>query len=128
MVFKKMCVGKYSYGTDDGFVENIEDVTNFNFHDDIFLDHLNDPTHENHQNIIKMLTLLSVCHTVIVQSKRGQLYYNASSPDELALVNAGKAFGVVFKGRDDANNIDIDLFGRPMKYELLNVIEFTSAR
>jgi len=74
------------------------------------------------------MKLLAVCHTVIIQSKRGQMFYNASSPDELALVNAAKYFGVVFKGRDDANFVEIDMFGKTIKYELLNVIEFTSSR
>lgn len=56
------------------------------------------------------------------------MIYNASSPDELALVNAAKYFGIVFKGRDDANFVEIDMLGKPVKYELLNVIEFTSSR
>ena len=37
--------------------------------------------------------------------------YNASSPDELALVNAAKYFGYYFKGRDDENNLIIELTG-----------------
>jgi len=39
---------------------------------------------------------LACCHTVILDEKKGQ--YSASSPDELALVNAGKQFGYEFKG------------------------------
>ncbi len=68
MVFKKMCIGNYSYGIDESNVTDLEekDVMNFNFQDDIFLDHLNDPSHENHEGIIRMMIALAVCHTVIV--------------------------------------------------------------
>jgi len=104
------------------------DVTNFNFEDDIFEEHLNDGDHDNHETIIRFLSLLALCHTVIVGVKKQKKVYNASSPDELALVNAAKYFGVRFEGRDDQNNIEINLFSKPLKYELLNVLEFTSDR
>ena len=57
-------------------------------------------------------------------------YLNASSPDELALVNAGKYFGYDFIGRSDSNSVLIKHLptGDILKFELLNVIEFTSAR
>jgi magnesium-transporting ATPase (P-type) len=51
------------------------------------------------------MELLAVCHTVIVEEKDGQIIYNASSPDELALVNAARYFGFTFKGRDEDSNI-----------------------
>jgi hypothetical protein len=35
------------------------------------------------------------------------MIYNASSPDELALTNAARFFGVVFLQRDSANKITI---------------------
>lgn len=58
------------------------------------------------------------------------LSYNASSPDELALTNAARFFGLVFEDRDSDNKIVIGdkNTGRTQKYELLNVIEFTSLR
>ena len=60
------------------------------------------------------MEILSVCHTVIAEkSKRSHnpdhLSYNASSPDELALVNAAKFFGYNFKGRDEDNNMIVEL-------------------
>jgi magnesium-transporting ATPase (P-type) len=63
-------------------------------------------------------------------SADGQLSYNASSPDELALTNAARFFGLVFEDRDADNKIVISdkITGRTHKYELLNVIEFTSLR
>ena len=68
-------------------------MTNFNFEDSVFAEHMRDPRHENHERIHAFLTHLALCHTVVVESKNGQVFYNASSPDELALVNAGKYFG-----------------------------------
>jgi phospholipid-transporting ATPase len=66
-------------------------------------------SHENYLYIQQMLVMLAVCHTVIVEEKNGKSVYNASSPDELALVNAAKFFGYSFKGRDEDNNLIIDL-------------------
>ena len=58
-----------------------------------------------------------------------KIEYNASSPDELALVNAGRAFGYCFSERDTDNNMVIRYKdGSTEKYQLLNVIEFDSAR
>jgi magnesium-transporting ATPase (P-type) len=86
------------------------------------------------------MEILSVCHTVIAEKAKngtGSLVYNASSPDELALVNAAKFFGYNFKGRDEDNNMLVEVnednedisIGSPVKqYALLNVIEFTSTR
>ena len=47
------------------------------------------------------------CHTVIIERKEDKLIYNASSPDELALVNAARFFGVKFFDRDEDNNVVI---------------------
>jgi len=62
---------------------------------------MNDLNHSNHYNIDNYLTHLAICHTVVADFKEGKTLYNASSPDELALVNAAKYFGYFFKGRDE---------------------------
>lgn len=54
--------------------------------------------------------------------------FNASSPDELSLVNAAKFFGASFIKRDEENNLIITINGRELKYRLLNILEFTSSR
>ena len=53
---------------------------------------------------------LGLCHTVIPENKKtkdGTEYvaYNASSPDELALVNGARHMGFFFKERDEEGNM-----------------------
>lgn len=59
---------------------------------------------------------MAVCHTVVVEDKNGQKSYNASSPDELALVNGAKFFNWEFVGRDEDDNILIKIPGGERKY------------
>ena len=75
-----------------------------------------------------VLLFLSVCHTIVIDSKSGN--YNSSSPDELALVNFAKQKGYEFKERDDEDNCVIynHNTNENEKYQLLNVCEFNSTR
>ena len=56
--------------------------------------------------------------------------YNASSPDELALVNGSRHLGFHFNDRDEDSNMicHIPETGEQLKYQLLHVIEFDSTR
>lgn len=45
---------------------------------------------------------MAICHTVIIDPKSGS--FNASSPDELALVEGAAKLGFKFRSRD-ANNM-----------------------
>lgn len=69
---------------------------------------------------------LALCHTIVIDERTGK--YNASSPDELALVNAAKFLGAQFIKRDEDNNMIIDYRGEVRKFRLMNILEFTSAR
>lgn len=57
---------------------------------------IRDPNHDHHSSLRKVVLHLSLCHTIIIDAKKGT--YNAASPDELALVNAAKQFGFEFMG------------------------------
>lgn len=46
--------------------------------------------------IREFLTLLAVCHTVIPENKDGKIIYQASSPDEAALVSGAEQLGYRF--------------------------------
>ncbi|KAF9016585.1 phospholipid-translocating P-type ATPase [Hymenopellis radicata] len=79
-------------------------------------------------------SVLALCHTVLTSIDRetGKIDYKAQSPDEAALVRAAADAGYIFRGRDrevltlqtpfSTGPDDVD------RYELLNILEFTSAR
>ena len=76
---------------------------------------------------------LGLCHTVITDTKKTKeeveyIAYNASSPDELALVNGARHLGFFFRERDEDNNMVCETWDGVRKYRLLNLIEFDSTR
>lgn len=76
-------------------------------------------------------TVLALCHTVLtaVDPETGALEYKAQSPDEAALVQAAADVGFVFRGRDsDVLMLQTPFGDEVERYELLNILEFTSAR
>ena len=114
-------------------VKKDTEITNVRFNDPTFYEHIDDPAHENYEMIHRFLIHLAICHTVIIDkhmvNEEEKITFNASSPDELALVNAARKFGYFFWKRDENNNIIITLkSGKYLKYHLLNVIEFDSTR
>ncbi|GJE96419.1 phospholipid-translocating P-type ATPase [Phanerochaete sordida] len=74
---------------------------------------------------------LALCHTVLTgqDPETGALEYKAQSPDEAALVQAAADVGFTFRGRDKDVLMVSTPFGDGIdRYELLNVLEFNSAR
>lgn len=59
----------------------------------------------NKKNLEKVLLHMALCHSVIFDERSHK--FNASSPDELALVTAAKKLGFVFEKRDEENVISI---------------------
>jgi len=100
-------------------------IENVNFEDHNFWEHFQ-PQHHNYQHIEDMLLHLALCHTIVIDERTGK--YNASSPDELALVNAAKFFGAEFIKRDEENNMIINIRGKQLSYRLMNILEFNSTR
>ncbi|THV03978.1 phospholipid-translocating ATPase [Dendrothele bispora CBS 962.96] len=91
-----------------------------------------DPESINHfRNLNGFFTVLGLCHTVLtaVDPDTGVIQYKAQSPDEAALVQAAADVGYVFLGRDK-ETLSLKTPGSdvPERYELLTVLEFTSAR
>ena len=73
---------------------------------------------------------MAVCHTVIPEKPEGggPVEYNASSPDEKALVEGAAHFGFEFIERHP-NTVEVKIEGQSIEeYEVLDTIEFTSAR
>lgn len=71
-----------------------------NFDDPELYKQLKDSNHPNNVNVKRFIEALGLCHTVItdVKEKDGKRFtvYNASSPDELALVNGARHLGFAF--------------------------------
>ncbi|XP_055314089.1 probable phospholipid-transporting ATPase IA isoform X6 [Sitodiplosis mosellana] len=115
MEFKKCSIARHVYTIEDTpeaslLVQNIRNK------------------HQTLPIIEEFLTLLAVCHTVIPEKdENGKFIYHAASPDERALVAGAANFGYVFEMRTP-NTVEIDALGKRERYEILNVLEFTSAR
>ena len=118
MEFRKVSINGKSFGTNE-HVNIQEKQPNVDFIDSSF-----NPT-EKHAT--DFLILLACCHTIIIQHNTKGIEYNSSSPDELALVNAARYFGVEFIDRDE-NNIKIKIQNKVISIKILTVIEFTSDR
>lgn len=61
-----------------------------------FSDGGSSPVEQQKEIIREFLTLLAVCHTVIPEVKDGKMIYQASSPDEAALVAGAELLGYQF--------------------------------
>lgn len=132
MDFKKFTAGYESYGTDEKSTAEYEKgVTNVDFEDKKFWEHWNDENSANYKKLEEFIIILAVCQSIIIEKKKdGTILYNANSPDELALTNAARHFGYGYIDRDANGNIVVHntKTGNDLLFELLNVIEFNSAR
>ncbi|KAF9268832.1 Ca-transporting ATPase [Marasmius fiardii PR-910] len=77
--------------------------------------------------IQEFLTLLAVCHTVIPEMKDGKMVFQASSPDEAALVAGAELLGFQFHTRKP-KSVFVNIMGQDQEFEILNVCEFNSTR
>ncbi|XP_020486231.2 phospholipid-transporting ATPase ID [Labrus bergylta] len=95
----------------------------------IFHDHsLVETIREGNLEAQAFFRLLALCHTVMPEEKKeGELYYQAQSPDEGALVTAARNFGFVFRSRTP-ETITAWEMGKQVTYELLAVLDFNNVR
>lgn len=138
MDFKCISIKGKAYGkinnSDPKYIKNYNDfpnVTNVDFHDRGLIDILNDKNSEEYENVKRALFFLSICHSVIVEpsnSNSSNTIYNASSPDEMALVNFARFCGIEFRGINENNEIIINFGKYEKNYKLLYEFEFNSER
>lgn len=121
--------------------------TSFKFHDGRLVEamKLEDPA------VQEFFRLLALCHTVMPEERsegksisytrnkyvkvflmdvcehKGQLVYQAQSPDEGALVTAARNFGFVFRARTP-ETITVCEMGRAVTYQLLAILDFNNVR
>ncbi|WKY06130.1 hypothetical protein Q1695_006381 [Nippostrongylus brasiliensis] len=95
----------------------------FKFYDPKLLD----DTKAGVEEVSEFWRLLALCHTVMPERDKGQLVYQAQSPDEAALTSAARNFGYVFRGRTP-QSITIEVMGKEEVYELLCILDFNNER
>ncbi|KAK5981547.1 hypothetical protein GCK32_010306 [Trichostrongylus colubriformis] len=86
-----------------------------------------DDTKKGVSEVTEFWRLLALCHTVMPERNKGQLVYQAQSPDEAALTSAARNFGYVFRGRTP-QSITIEVMGKEEVYELLCILDFNNDR
>uniref|UniRef100_A0A673WFW7 Phospholipid-transporting ATPase n=1 Tax=Salmo trutta TaxID=8032 RepID=A0A673WFW7_SALTR len=127
MTFNKCSINGKSYGEAwqkvDFSWNNLADPK-FCFHDHSLVE----VVREGNPEVQAFFRLLALCHTVMPEEKKeGELYYQAQSPDEGALVTAARNFGFVFRSRTP-ESITVVEMGELVTYELLAVLDFNNVR
>uniref|UniRef100_A0A4W6FMS5 Phospholipid-transporting ATPase n=1 Tax=Lates calcarifer TaxID=8187 RepID=A0A4W6FMS5_LATCA len=120
MQFKKCTIAGVAYGHSTHSSEEA------GFNDPSLLENLQS-NHPTAAVILEFMTMMAICHTAVPERTDGKITYQAASPDEGALVRAARNLGFVFSGRTP-DSVIVEILGREEKYELLHVLEFTSAR
>ncbi|XP_073710480.1 phospholipid-transporting ATPase IA isoform X4 [Misgurnus anguillicaudatus] len=120
MQFKKCTIAGVAYGHSSQSTEE----TGFN--DPSLLENLQS-NHPTASVIMEFMTMMAICHTAVPERSDDKIAYQAASPDEGALVRAAQNLGFVFSGRTP-DSVIVESLGWEEKYELLHVLEFTSAR
>uniref|UniRef100_A0A8C5GLD3 Phospholipid-transporting ATPase n=1 Tax=Gouania willdenowi TaxID=441366 RepID=A0A8C5GLD3_GOUWI len=108
MHFKKCTIAGITYGhfPDLDCDRSMEDFSNLpsssnnstEFDDPTLIQNI-EKDHPTSPQICEFLTMMAVCHTVVPEREDNQIIYQASSPDEGALVKGAKGLGFVFSAR-----------------------------
>uniref|UniRef100_A0A669B0S2 Phospholipid-transporting ATPase n=1 Tax=Oreochromis niloticus TaxID=8128 RepID=A0A669B0S2_ORENI len=124
MQFKKCTIAGVAYGyVELSSLHSTQSSDEAGFNDPNLLENLQN-NHPTAAVILEFMTMMAICHTAVPEHMDGTIIYQAASPDEGALVRAARNLGFVFSGRTP----DSVIVGTEEKYELLHVLEFTSAR
>ncbi|KAL3629997.1 Alanine aminotransferase 2 [Castilleja foliolosa] len=114
MIFKRCCISGRFYGNENGDALNDAELLN--------------AVSSGSADVIQFLIVMALCNTVIpVRSKSGDILYKAQSQDEEALVRAAARLHMVL-GNKNGNIVDIHFNASLIRYEVLDVLEFTSDR
>ncbi|KAF2159541.1 hypothetical protein M409DRAFT_60753 [Zasmidium cellare ATCC 36951] len=86
-----------------------------------------DPTSTVARKAREFILGLAICHTALPEVNDGKIDFQASSPDELALVRAAQDMDFLLIQRS-SQRIDLNVGEETESYEILEVIEFSSKR
>jgi phospholipid-transporting ATPase len=118
MEFKMISVAGKLYGQSQHSPVDRSPVELVDFKDGQFFKDLASAQYE--QSLLEFMIHLAVCHTIITtKDDEGQLKYNASSPDELALVNGAKFCGFQFLGNDEKGYLVVRHKMKYFRYQVL---------
>ncbi|TPX53768.1 hypothetical protein PhCBS80983_g06168 [Powellomyces hirtus] len=131
MQFRMCTIGGIGYAEvvpDDKKVRVDENGKEVGFHDFVKLKH-NEADSPTAHVIQEFCRLLAVCHTVIPEQdeETGEIIFQASSPDEGALVKGAQTLGWAFTTRRP-RSVAYTHGGQSYEYEILNICEFNSTR
>ena len=131
MSFKKCTINGDSYGmiVPDAVHPNVKAKEGPQFYDPRLVADLEEHLGEHGDNLRDFFWHLAVCHTVIPEAlDTGGVEYQASSPDEKALVEGARHIGFEFAERNP-DTVRVKGPGGAMRsFEVLAVNEFSSAR
>ncbi|XP_073321961.1 phospholipid-transporting ATPase ID-like [Pagrus major] len=140
MIFNKCSINGKSYGDVYDYTGQRLEITEHTETVDFSFNPLADPRFIFHDHALveavklenpevhAFFRLLALCHTVMAEEKKeGEIFYQAQSPDEGALVTAARNFGFVFRSRTP-DSVSIMEMGRQRSYELLAILDFNNVR
>uniref|UniRef100_A0A4W3K085 Phospholipid-transporting ATPase n=1 Tax=Callorhinchus milii TaxID=7868 RepID=A0A4W3K085_CALMI len=133
MVFNKCSINGKAYG--DLFSVTLQRIASVDFSSNpladkkfMFYDHsLLEAVKLEVPMVHEFFRVLSLCHTVMPEEKNEELFYQAQSPDEGALVMAARNFGFVFRFRTP-ETITVQEMGKSVTYQLLAILDFNNVR
>uniref|UniRef100_A0A8C1RA82 Phospholipid-transporting ATPase n=1 Tax=Cyprinus carpio TaxID=7962 RepID=A0A8C1RA82_CYPCA len=133
MHFKKCTIAGITYGhfpdldCDRSMEDFRSDTTDSISFDDPTLIQNIEKNHPTSPQICEFLTMMAVCHTVVPEREGNQIIFQASSPDEGALVKGAKSLGFVFTARTPHSVIieAVSMFRFPVFTEFLCVAVFS---
>ncbi|XP_066504921.1 phospholipid-transporting ATPase IA isoform X6 [Hoplias malabaricus] len=120
MQFKKCTIAGVAYGHSTHSMEEA------GFNDPSLLENLQS-NHPTAPVIMEFMNMMAICHTAVPERSEDTITYQAASPDEGALVRAARNLGFIFSARTP-DSVIVESLGEEERYELLHVLEFTSAR
>ncbi|DBA00721.1 TPA: hypothetical protein N0F65_001192 [Lagenidium giganteum] len=134
MIFAKCTIAGLRYNDVESDIDKPQ-RPGTRFNDPRLIARLNS-NHSTKKEIHEFLLLLTICNTVTPEvepsgrsfdGEMPHIRYDASSPDEQALVLAASDLGYVLKARD-GSICHTQILGQEQSFEILNVLEFNSDR
>ena len=142
MNFKMMSIGIDIYGSFDSnnkinnnnvlLNDDYGNITNVDFYDinSNFKNDLNDINKKDKIN--HFMINMCLCNSVIIDKKlfdkSNIIQYQASSPDEMALVSFARSQNYIFLDRTSDDYIILEINKEKIKYKILNILEYSSER